>query len=299
MRPRQIKNFTSFQDDLKHERLPQYMFITPNMTNDAHDTNITVAGNFLKNFLPPLLKNEYFSKDTLVLVTFDETDSYTEANRVYSFLVGGAVPENLKGTKDDTFYTHYSIIASLSANWGLPSLGRWDCGANLLKQVAEKKNYTNWQIDDWSKLLLNETYPGPMSENEYSKFSPKWAAPATSGNCSAGNGILDLVKKTWAGSKPTYNYTSPVPFDKASGNTVGVKYSRTLVCFRLSFRRVANANYFYRKTERRRLVLRNKCVLSDKLEYEEHLHLYRINKISVVYPTPLSSSPRYLKLVQP
>jgi acid phosphatase len=31
VRPRQIKNFTSFYDDLKHERLPQYSFITPSM----------------------------------------------------------------------------------------------------------------------------------------------------------------------------------------------------------------------------------------------------------------------------
>lgn len=29
LRPRQIKNFTSFYEDLKHERLPQYSFITP------------------------------------------------------------------------------------------------------------------------------------------------------------------------------------------------------------------------------------------------------------------------------
>ncbi|KAJ5151689.1 hypothetical protein N7492_009984 [Penicillium capsulatum] len=228
VRPRQVKNFTTFYEDLKNEALPQYMFITPNMTNDAHDSNISVAGKFLGDFLPPLLANEYFNKDTLVLVTFDETGNYSEPNRVYSFLVGGAVPENLKGTTDDTFYTHYSIIASLSANWGLPSLGRWDCGANLLKQVAQKTGYVNWEIDDWSKLFLNETYPGPLSDNEYSHFAPEWPAPATSGSCSAGHGIADVVKKTWHGSKPSHDYTSPIPFDTKSGINLGVKYSRTL-----------------------------------------------------------------------
>ncbi|KAJ6153659.1 Phosphoesterase [Penicillium chermesinum] len=226
-RPRQIKNFSTFYEDLEHERIPQYMFITPNMTNDAHDSDINVAGSWLADFLPPLLKNEYFSKDTLILVTFDETGNYTEANRVYSFLVGGAVPQHLKGTWDDTFYTHYSIIASLSANWGLPSLGRWDCGANLLKLVAEKTGFVNWQVD-YDQLYLNETYPGPQSEGEYSEELDRWPVPTTSEKCTAGHGIVDIVKKTYEGREPTYNYTSPIPYDSVSGTNTGIKYWRTL-----------------------------------------------------------------------
>ncbi|KAJ5701199.1 hypothetical protein N7488_008747 [Penicillium malachiteum] len=227
VRPRQIKNFTTFYEDLKHESIPQYMFITPNMTNDAHDSDITVAGDFLARFVPPLLQNEYFSKDTLILVTFDETDTYADPNRVYSFLVGGAVPEHLKGTTDDTFYTHYSIIASLSANWGLPSLGRWDCGANLLKLVAEKTGYTNWEVDT-DNLYINETYPGPLSDGDYSTYEPLWPVPATSGKCSAGHGIADIVKTTWKGHEATYNYNSPIPYNSNSGTNVGVKYWRTI-----------------------------------------------------------------------
>ncbi|CAI7617802.1 unnamed protein product [Penicillium glandicola] len=224
VRPRQIKNFTTFYEDLEHHRLPQHMFITPNMTNDAHDTNITVAGAWTKRFLSPLLKNEYFSKDSLILLTFDESGNYTVPNRVFSFLVGGAIPSHLKGTTDDTFYTHYSIIASLSANWGLPSLGRWDCGANLLDLVAEKTGYVNWEVDT-SNAYINETYPGPLSDDNYSS---KWAVPLTTGECSAGHGIVKVVKKTYDGLKPTYNYTSPVPYDATTGNNVGIKYHRTL-----------------------------------------------------------------------
>lgn len=228
VRPRQIKNFTTFYEDLEHHRLPQHMFITPNMTNDAHDTNITVAGDWVDRFLSPLLENKYFNKDSLVLLTFDESGNYTVPNRVFSFLVGGAIPKHLKGTSDDTFYTHSSIIASLSANWGLPSLGRWDCGANLLDMVAEKTGYVNWEVDI-SNAYINETYPGPLSDNELSEYSPKWAIPATKGACSAGHGIAEIVKKTYHGLQPTYNYTSPIPYDAVSGNNVGIKYHRTLV----------------------------------------------------------------------
>ncbi|KAJ5434617.1 Phosphoesterase [Penicillium cf. griseofulvum] len=209
VRPRQIKNFTTLYEDLAHRSLPQHLFITPNMTNDAHDTNIT---------------NQHFTNNSLVLVTFDEGGNYSYPNRVFSFLVGGAIPKDLKGTTDDTFYTHYSIIASLSANWGLPSLGRWDCGANLLKLVAEKTGYVNWEVDT-SNAYINQTYPGPLSNKHYSS---KWAVPATKGKCSAGHGIAEVVKKTYHGLHPTYNYTSPVPYDTTTGNNVGIKYHRTL-----------------------------------------------------------------------
>lgn len=124
-RARQIKGFDDFENDLASQQLPQWAFITPNMTNDAHDTNITFGAKWERNWMSPLLKNEYFMNNTVVLLTFDEDKTYPKDNRIFSVLVGGAIPDHLKGTKDDTFYTHYSSIATVSANWGLPSLGRW------------------------------------------------------------------------------------------------------------------------------------------------------------------------------
>jgi hypothetical protein len=80
------------------------MFITPNMTNDGHDSSISVAGKWARNFLTPLLTNANFAQDTLVLLTFDETGTYTERNTVFSVLLGDSIPSNLIGTKDSTFY---------------------------------------------------------------------------------------------------------------------------------------------------------------------------------------------------
>jgi acid phosphatase len=142
-----IKNFTSFDADLSGMTLPQWAFITPNMTNDGHDTNITFAASWERNFMTPLLNNSYFMNNTLILVTFDEDETYTKHNKVFSILLGGAIPENLKGTTDNTFYNHYSTITSVSVNWGLPSLGRWDCEANVFALVANKTGYTNAEVD--------------------------------------------------------------------------------------------------------------------------------------------------------
>jgi acid phosphatase len=45
-----IKNTTLFFEVLKNDALPQWMFITPNMTSDGHDTSVTTAGVWLRNF---------------------------------------------------------------------------------------------------------------------------------------------------------------------------------------------------------------------------------------------------------
>jgi acid phosphatase len=227
-RLRQIKNFSSFYDDLDNHKLPQYSFVTPNMTNDAHDTNITFAGTWVAGFLSDLLKIDYFTDDTLIMLTFDESGNHTHINKVYTVLLGGAVPKHLRGTTDDTFYTHYSVIASLSANFNLPSLGRWDCGANILSLVAEQTGYINYDVDT-TNLYSNETYPGPLSDGKYSTYLDVWPVPLTKGSCSAGNGIVKVVKKTYKGQVATYNYTSPIPYNALSSNNVGIKYSRTLV----------------------------------------------------------------------
>src|SRR5690242_18873824 len=62
-----MKNLTLFQEDLKNDKLPQWMFITPNMTSDGHDSTVTVAGTWTRNFLEPLLNNKNFSMISHVL----------------------------------------------------------------------------------------------------------------------------------------------------------------------------------------------------------------------------------------
>ena len=64
-----IKNFTMFYQDLNKNTLPQWLFITPNMTDDGHDSSVTVAGKWARGFLTPLLTNANFMKDTLVLLS--------------------------------------------------------------------------------------------------------------------------------------------------------------------------------------------------------------------------------------
>ena len=247
---RLIKNFTTFYDDIDNKVLPQWAFITPSMflptlfsgsikltniqdmTNDAHDTNITFGSKWLRSFVEDLMDKPYVWDNTLLLLTFDETETYNvpesqiyyDRNRVFSILLGGAVPDDLVGTKDHTIYTHYSTIATISANWELPSLGRWDCGANILQFVADKVGYTNWDVDN-TNLYINQSLPGPLSE-ALTPYRSSWPVPTTNDSCSAGHGILQAVIDNFKDQTPTYNYTAPFPYDTAYGLDVNVAYTR-------------------------------------------------------------------------
>ncbi|RFU25729.1 hypothetical protein B7463_g10608, partial [Scytalidium lignicola] len=213
-----IKNFTSFEADLKAQTLPQWSFITPNMTNDGHDTDVTFAGKWARGFLEPLLNNSYFMNNTLIILTFDEDETYTNHNNIFTVLLGGVIPDNLKGTTDSAFYNHYSTISTVSVNWGLPSLGRWDCNANVLELVANKTGYTN-AIVNTTNLYFNSSYPGAVSQFEF--ISGFWPSPNTVAKCASGLGVLDSIVKTWGSSNGTYNYTNPYPYDQLADNNVG------------------------------------------------------------------------------
>ncbi|KAI1617053.1 acid phosphatase [Exophiala viscosa] len=214
-RVRQIKGFTDFETDLKNQELPQWAFFTPNMTNDAHDTNITFGSKWERSFMAPLLNNSYFMNDTVVLLTFDENETYGIANKVFAILLGGAIPEKLKGTVDNTYYNHYSTIATVSENWGLPSLGRWDCNANVFDIVSSKTGKVNAALNFNDKsVYFNQSYPGPLSDELYSDV---WPIPTNSSTCANGRGVLPSIVKTYAGQKASFNYTSPYPYDALTG----------------------------------------------------------------------------------
>lgn len=207
-----IKNFTLFESDLAAKTLPQWSFMTPNMTNDGHDTTIAFTANWARTFLTPLLSNSYFMNNTLIVLTFDEDDTYTEHNTVYTVLLGGAIA-GLENTTDNTFYNHYSILSTVELNWGLPSLGRWDCNANVLALVANKTGHTNAVVDT-TNLYYNASYPGPLSDAEY---IPVWPVP-TNGKCAAGS-ILSSVVSTWGSAGGTRNYTNVFPVADSSSST--------------------------------------------------------------------------------
>ncbi|TPX17046.1 uncharacterized protein E0L32_012303 [Thyridium curvatum] len=220
----QIKNLTMFYKDLENNSLPQWMFITPNMTSDAHDSDITTAGTWTRNFLQPLLNDSRFMSNTLVLVTFDENSNYARQNRILGILLGDAVPQELVGTTDNNFYNHYSEIASVEANWGLHHLGRWDVGANVWKFVADK---TGDVVRQWSsagaplsQYFWNQSYDGVFHNKPKNPVYPKPNLCLKHG----GRSISPVVGKQWKGSKNPQYYQDVIELPDGLHPPTGYAY---------------------------------------------------------------------------
>jgi hypothetical protein len=115
----EFKNFTEFYKDLEADKLPQWMWIT-NMTNDGHGTNVTVARAWAKSFLTPLLSNKKFLKNTLVLLTFDENETYNISNKAWAVLLDTRAI--LVFQRLQRFYQTFDVLAALIGGLSLATL---------------------------------------------------------------------------------------------------------------------------------------------------------------------------------
>lgn len=124
---RSVVSFKELKRDIYYGVLPNFIFITPNMCHNAHDCPLSVAdkwlGEQLDLLIPPL---EELSSDYLVVILFDEGDQ----DSVLDDWNGGNVPVVLisphvkRGFVDDEYYSHYSLLKTISDSWGLGYLGR-------------------------------------------------------------------------------------------------------------------------------------------------------------------------------
>ncbi|KAJ7110928.1 phosphoesterase family-domain-containing protein [Mycena epipterygia] len=172
-----IRSFNDFANDVVNGTLPQWVFVTPNMINDAHDTTIDFAASFLEYWLLPLLTDPRVNDpETLILLTFDENETYEIQNTIFTLALGHAIPEKLRGTTDNTLYTHYSSLSTVQANWDLGSLGRQDTNAtvsNVFDFVAKKTGYKNVHVQpsEVPQFNLTGVVPGALTSAAFIPFA--------------------------------------------------------------------------------------------------------------------------------
>ena len=126
---RSIVPFTQLSADIAAGTLPNFMFVTPNMCNDAHDCPISVSDSWLKGFMgqiTPALEAD--GKPYLIVLTWDEGQGTHSCcglppiagGRIATILVS---PQVKNGFQDDTPYSHYSLLKTIETAWNLPLLG--------------------------------------------------------------------------------------------------------------------------------------------------------------------------------
>jgi phospholipase C len=126
---RSIVPLSALQTDLQTASLPNFIFITPNLCNDAHDCELSVSDAWLTNLLGSLVPVlDATGKPYLLVMMFEEGQGKHSCCGLPEE-AGGRVPvvfyspQVKNGFEDSTPYTHYSLLKTISESWGLPYLG--------------------------------------------------------------------------------------------------------------------------------------------------------------------------------
>jgi len=119
---------TDLDTDMNNGSLPNFAFIMPNLCNSGHDCGLGVVDAWLTrltdNLLPAL---SAAGEPYLLVLIWDEGQGSHSCCRLPA-LAGGRVatvlisPQAKSGFEDDTPYTHYSLLKTISEAWGLPYL---------------------------------------------------------------------------------------------------------------------------------------------------------------------------------
>jgi phosphoesterase family protein len=123
-------NDHEFLAELNSSSPSHYIWLTPNYSDDGHDTGVTGADAYLSNLVPKILNSNLFATHRAALfIVYDEgpTAYIFPDDFVYASWSGPAVKQHHTGTGS---YSHYSYLSTLENNWGFTCLvASNDCSA--------------------------------------------------------------------------------------------------------------------------------------------------------------------------
>jgi phosphatidylinositol-3-phosphatase len=102
-----------------YEQLPTVAAVIPNLCHDMHDCDVATGDRWLREHLANYLTWARTHR-SLLLVTFDESDSSRGSNRIVTLLDGAG----LRPGRVDEPVDHYRLLRTLEAMYGLSPLGR-------------------------------------------------------------------------------------------------------------------------------------------------------------------------------
>jgi phospholipase C len=106
--------------DIESNQLPSLSFIVPNLCNDMHDCPVSTGDKWLSGIVPKILESQEFkTKKSLLVITWDEAEQSDMENRIPTILAGPVVK---KGYESSNAFTHYSLLRTIEQAWNLQPL---------------------------------------------------------------------------------------------------------------------------------------------------------------------------------
>ena len=109
-----------------------YMWLTPNLCNDMDVCPVAAGDAYLSNLVPKILGSPVFTTERAALfITFDEAANGRGTPAIYTVWSG---PAAKVGYTSSVSYNHFSHLATVEANWNLPTLNTNDSGARNMSE---------------------------------------------------------------------------------------------------------------------------------------------------------------------
>lgn len=113
--------------DLRHDRLPEFAFVTPNLCDDMHNCGVAAGDAWLARWVPRIVSSSgYRSGGTVLVITFDEGEGGSD--QVATIVVS---PSTNPGTVSAVSFTHYSLLKTTEELLHLRVLGQARLAASM------------------------------------------------------------------------------------------------------------------------------------------------------------------------
>jgi hypothetical protein len=117
----------AFADDLAHDRLPSFAFVTPNECDDMHSCSVRSGDAWLAYWIPRIVDSPaYRSGGTVVIVTWDEGSTDETRDCAHNTTAHGChvptfviAPSTPRGARSQQLFNHYGLLKTTEQLLGL------------------------------------------------------------------------------------------------------------------------------------------------------------------------------------
>ncbi|HET9780739.1 MAG TPA: alkaline phosphatase family protein [Candidatus Dormibacteraeota bacterium] len=114
--PSEVVPFTRFANDMQ-ARVPRFVWITPDLCHDGHDCSNSTVDAWLSQTVPTILDSSAWQDNGVLFITWDEGED--SANSVLTLVIH----PDPRLHRSDKIYNHYSLLATIEDDLGVPRLG--------------------------------------------------------------------------------------------------------------------------------------------------------------------------------
>ena len=126
--------FPQLAVDLAAHQLPDFSYVVPDLSHDAHDGTLAEADAWLQQNIDPLITSPAFQKDGLLVIVFDEaetSDTTDGGGQVAAVIVS---PFAKKQYRSQTFFQHESTLQVLLKSLGISTYPGASAGAHAMDE---------------------------------------------------------------------------------------------------------------------------------------------------------------------